>query len=170
MAVLPKTLKFMLITASAVAIGLGLAAALRPMLLPVPPDAQLLSPQDSNVLPNSASFNAAPLPRHTQLGASIVLSGGATNPLGDALALADGARFQLRLSASEPGTIQLFAISPSGERLAEPLWQGEVAPGSTALTPTMRLEGERGVETLQIVHTPAFGGHASVRNIRVLHV
>lgn len=65
-------------------------------------------------------------------------------------ALPSGARFQLTLTPSRAGIVDVYTINPNGERSASPVWTGRVDAGVATLTPHLRLEGNRGMETLEV--------------------
>ncbi len=87
-------------------------------------------------------------------------------------AMPSGSRFQLAINTSRAGQVAVYAVNPDGVRSAGPVWSGYVPHNGEYLTPMLRLEGTRGMETLQIVLKPTYnargqmtqrGSNASVR-------
>lgn len=72
------------------------------------------------------------------------------------VALPSGSRFQIKLQSAQGGYLMVHTINPQGALSAQPLWSGSVQPGQITTTGVMRLQGERGQETLllQLMATP----------------
>lgn len=70
-------------------------------------------------------------------------------------ALESGSRFQLVINPSRPGRVAVYATNPLGERSAAPVWSGWVPADDNYRTPNLRLVGNRGMETLHVVLSPA---------------
>ncbi|MES2938473.1 MAG: hypothetical protein V4864_12385 [Pseudomonadota bacterium] len=65
-----------------------------------------------------------------------------------------GDRFRIKVLASRDGSIALYNTRPNGERVAAPLWRGNVTRGLELLTPRLRLDGMRGTDQLHVVLEP----------------
>jgi hypothetical protein len=70
------------------------------------------------------------------------------------VALPGGSRFALRVENPAAGTLSVLAVNPRGEPLAQALWSGRVSASQVITTDTLRLEGEKGRETLIIRLVP----------------
>lgn len=68
------------------------------------------------------------------------------------LALPSNSVFALSLQADHSGSADVYAINPEG-RISH-LWSGYLHAGQDLRTPTMRLQGLRGTETLRMVFKP----------------
>lgn len=107
-----------------------------------------------------------------RLSAAIILDGQQLdNP--DQLMLPSDSVFALNLRSSHSGSAEVYAINPAGQ--ASVLWSTYLQAGQNQRTPEMRLQGQRGDETLRIVFrpdaTPAGARAATVlRQISILHV
>ena len=124
-------------------------------------------------MPPAAAYHVAETrqaaPRHDRLQTEVLVG---TRAYGGAerVALPAGTRFRLRLSATTEGVVQIVAINPAGAVHGE-LWRGVVTAGDTTLTPRFRLQGQRGLETLQVRFVPIGGSRAaSVQTLRLWHL
>ncbi len=70
------------------------------------------------------------------------------------VALPGGSRFALRVESPAAGTLSVLALNPKGEPLEPALWSGRVSASQVITTDTLRLEGEKGRETLIIRLVP----------------
>lgn len=76
-------------------------------------------------------------------------------PLQDGqVALPGGSRFALRVESPAAGTLSVLAVNSRGEPLEQALWSGRVSASQVITTDTLRLEGEKGRETLIIRLVP----------------
>lgn len=66
-----------------------------------------------------------------------------------------GDRFRVKLLASRDGKVALYNTKPTGELVTQPLWRGDVRRGLEIITPTLKLEGNKGTDQLHIVLEPA---------------
>ncbi len=107
-----------------------------------------------------------------RLSAAVILDGQQLdNP--DQLMLPSDSVFALNLRSSHSGSAEVYAINPAGQ--ASVLWSTHLQAGQNQRTPAMRLQGQRGDETLRIVFRPdanPAGGRAAtvLRQISILHV
>lgn len=67
------------------------------------------------------------------------------------VALPSGTRLQVRLTPNRSGRLELHAINPQGEHSGQALWTTAATAGRTVQSPALRLQGQRGMETLQVV-------------------
>ena len=77
-------------------------------------------------------------------------------------AMPSGSRFQLAINTSRAGQVAVYAVNPAGEPSAGPVWSGYVPHNGEYLTPMLRLEGTRGMETLQIVLKPTYNARGQM--------
>ncbi len=84
--------------------------------------------------------------------ATALLVGGRAHPA-DAgpVALPSGTRLQVRMTPNRSGRLELHAINPLGHYEGAALWASPATAGSTVYSPPLRLQGERGMETLRVV-------------------
>ena len=72
------------------------------------------------------------------------------------IALHSGTQLQVRLTPNRSGVLELHAINSLGETAGVPLWTVPASAGSALLSPVLRLQGERGMETLQgVLRSPS---------------
>ena len=102
-----------------------------------------------------------------QLSTAILLNGTPWDNL-DQLALPSNSRFEIGLRSSQNGNVEVFAINPQGQ--TSQLWSARLQAGQDQRTPALRLQGQRGNETLQIVFKPDAAGEDMVKKIEILHV
>lgn len=105
-----------------------------------------------------------------QVDAALLVGGAVHQASQGRLALPTGTRFQIRLVASRSGTLELYAVNPSGASSSEPLWTGAAQAGTEVLTPALRLEGTQGLETLRVVLKVPGQGVVALRKIQVWHL
>ena len=67
------------------------------------------------------------------------------------IALHSGTKLQVRLTPNRSGVLELHAVNSLGETSGLPLWTVPSSAGSTLLSPVLRLQGQLGMETLQVV-------------------
>jgi len=114
----------------------------------IQPRAQATGPLPSNTAPARV---VADTPTATAIRARVSTTGAWTPAhWTGASALPSGARFQLVLNPTHAGRVEIYAVNAAGEGSKQPLWTGWVPANSEFHTPVMRLEGMRGVETLNV--------------------
>jgi hypothetical protein len=77
-------------------------------------------------------------------------------------AMPSGSRFQLAINTSRAGHVAVYAVNPDGVRSTGPAWSGYVPHNGEYLTPMLRLEGTRGMETLKIVLKPTYNARGQM--------
>ncbi|MES2298057.1 MAG: hypothetical protein V4582_13515 [Pseudomonadota bacterium] len=115
-----------------------------------------------------APVRSAPVP--ARLDAHVLVAGDAHNAANGRIALPDGTRFQLRIASSRDGMLEVHAVNPYGVATGEPVWSGHVRAGSAVVTPMLRLEGARGLETLRLQLRAADDGAATERKVQIWHL
>lgn len=85
------------------------------------------------------------------------------------LALPSGATFQVELARLPAGEVRVFALNPQGHGALTPLWTARVAGGGTVRSPTLRLVGTRGLETLHVEHRDT-RGRLRTERVQVWHL
>lgn len=83
------------------------------------------------------------------------------------IALPSGTRLQLRLTPNRTGHLEVHAVNSTGERAT--LWSAAVSAGATVRTPRLVLDGQRGLETLQVVLRSGDGQALAQREVQVWH-
>jgi hypothetical protein len=101
------------------------------------------------------------------LRAAMIVDGEAHDAEDGPLVLEDGRRFHVSMRAGRQGVLEVHAIAPDGYRAGVPLWATPVDAGQRVATPTLRLEGLRGLETLGVVLR---GQEGEVIAQRVFHI
>lgn len=91
----------------------------------------------------------------------------------ESIALDGGSTFALSLVSNINGHIQAYAVAPDGH--ISRIWSGSLMARREHFTPAMRMQGMRGVETLQIVFVPTEGGEEQsglnvVRTVSIVHI
>lgn len=105
-----------------------------------------------------------------RLMAALWVNGSAQAASAGRLALPAGTRFQVNVSANRAGTLAVYAVNPEGRASDEPLWQTALQAGQGQLTPMLRLEGTRGLETLRLVLLDGEGRALAERQLQVWHL
>ena len=72
------------------------------------------------------------------------------------IALPNGSRFQLQLESTHAGNLEVHTQRPGPTHASDtdpnaPLWEKAVTSGEQIESPTLRLDGKRGLETLYVV-------------------
>lgn len=99
-----------------------------------------------------------------------LLVDGVAQPVhGDSLALPSGSRFRLSVTSGEAAYVEVHAVSPQGQASDGPLWSGQVNAHASAMTPYLRLQGTRGLETLRVVRTSLTNGTSTEQQVQVWH-
>jgi hypothetical protein len=112
----------------------------------------------------------APATAAAHLQTALHLAGQAVPLEGDRVALASGARFDLRITPPAAGRLEVFAVAPSGQ-VPVMLWSARAHGAGQALrTPTLRLEGDRGVEKLRLLLRGPAGEVLAMHEIRIWHL
>lgn len=102
------------------------------------------------------------------LQAWVVVGGQAHSLDQGQISLPSGTRFQIRVRSAIGGEVRIQAMDATGQVSIAPLWIGTVQPQSELATPTLRLEGTKGRETLVI--TIVSPGHAPTsRTVHLWH-
>jgi hypothetical protein len=97
--------------------------------------------------------------------------GGEIQPVGASrIALPDGSRFTLRVSATRDGQLEVHAINPVGASNGSPIWQAKIQPGHPVESPMLRLAGVTGLETLRLTLRSPAGAVLASRDIELLHL
>ena len=65
-----------------------------------------------------------------------------------------GDKFRVKMFASRDGKVALYNTKPTGELVQKALWRGDVTRGLEIISPSMRLEGNKGTDQLHIVLEP----------------
>lgn len=87
------------------------------------------------------------------------------------IALPSGSRFAFRVESPVAGRLSLHAVNPRGESSAQPLWTGRVGAFQSITTGTLRLDGEKGRETLVIRLEPGNGdGPVVSQHVHLWHL
>jgi hypothetical protein len=86
------------------------------------------------------------------------------------IALPDGSRFALRVSATRDGQLEVHAINPNGASNGGPIWQVRIEPGHPVESPMLRMAGVTGLETLRLTLRSAAGAVLASRDIELLHL
>ena len=86
------------------------------------------------------------------------------------VALSAGSRFQLSVFANRAGKLEIYAINPKGAVGDRPLWSTYLRTGETELSPRLRLDGTRGLETLNLVLRGPRGEMQDEVRVQVLHI
>ena len=117
---------------------------------------------------NPFNMTTPPTPQPPlQLNTTILLNGNPwDNP--EQLALPSNSKFEIGLRSNQNGNVEVFAINPQGK--TSRIWGTRLQAGQDQSTPVLRLQGQRGNETLRIVFKPDAAGATLVKEIKILHV
>lgn len=104
--------------------------------------------------------------------AAIFTNSGRYEP-SEPIVLASGSTFALSLVSNIKGRVQVYAVAPDGH--ISRIWSGNLVARQERLSPTLRLKGMRGLETLRIVFVPTEGGEEQsgpsvIRSVSILHI
>jgi hypothetical protein len=102
-------------------------------------------------LPNQPQARPMPSVLGPRLTASVIV-GGSRIDSPEKISLPTEGVFALSLRSYHNGRVDVYAINPEGQ--SSHIWSGYLQAGQDLLTPQMRLQGLRGIETLRIVLTP----------------
>lgn len=96
---------------------------------------------------------------------------GAAAPIaaGTPVALPSGSRFHVQVGAAEASWVEMHAVNPHGVPSSGPLWSGVIEANGHVLTPRLRLEGARGVETLRLLRRSLRDGQLSEEQVQLMH-
>jgi len=121
------------------------------------PAAQGASHPEYPALPRVPLRAASPVPVPTTTIDARIVTAGTWMPTAwtGAPSLESGSRFQLAINPSRAGRVAIYTTNPLGERSVTPIWSGWVPADDDFRTPNMRLVGNRGMERLHVVLSPA---------------
>jgi hypothetical protein len=110
-----------------------------------------------------------PAPVPARVNTELLVAGIAHPTIAGPVALPSGTRLQVRLTPTRNGQIELHAISPAGDHAGAPLWTAAATAGSTVQSPPLRLQGQRGMETLRVVLRSPNGAVVSRDDVHLWH-
>jgi len=100
--------------------------------------------------------------------ASIIVGGQRYALDGPSISLPTGTRFRVELQGLPAGTVEVYAVNPEGRTSGASLWTQGVGQSGLAVSPDLRLQGKKGMETLEIVHRGAAG--VTQRRVALWHL
>ena len=156
------------------ALALGLAVGLTYQKWTAPADTvAAVDPatlhQTSALAPATLPASPITLPVAVRLDASVLTQGGVHDSANGRVGLVGAGRFKLKVSSNSDGALELHAINPDGSASPAPLWSAQVRAGRPVVTPVLRLEGLRGLETLRLVLRVNGQGIAAQREVQIWH-
>ncbi|MES3022147.1 MAG: hypothetical protein V4857_11270 [Pseudomonadota bacterium] len=140
-----QAVKLLLVIVLAAGAGLAVKAMLAPAT-PAKPAAA--STGDAALAQQAAARNAS---AGASLDTAVLVAGARHDARDGRIALPSGTRFQLRVISSREGQLEMYAVTPDGRSDSQPVWSGKVGAGVAVITPALRLEGARGLETMNLV-------------------
>lgn len=112
---------------------------------------------------NPTLHRPAIAPERPALQASLWIDGRAAVQAGERVALPSGTSFQVRMQTARPGVVRLVTENAAGER--QTIWQARLDAGESRLSPSLRLQGLRGMERLWLLTSTG-----SAASFHILHV
>lgn len=114
--------------------------------------------------------SASAKPASAALQAWLVMGSQAYRLDQNQISLPSGSRFQLRLQSPVAGELSVAtANGKTGLAASTVLWSAPVNAGTTVLSPSLRLEGQRGRETLSVRVQPESGQPALSATLHLWH-
>lgn len=162
--------------ALALALGIGAGLAFK-LLLPSTAGAAEYAGLEWRASNSSLAFSPFPglssfadAPAASRLDAVLLVAGVEHDPVSDQIALPDGTRFQLQVTSERDGWLEIYAVNPNGVSRSAPLWSGRVRADSPVTTSMLRLQGTRGLETLELILRGPGRRELAQRQVQILHL
>lgn len=86
------------------------------------------------------------------------------------ISLPTGARFALKLRTNAAGSVAMYTVNPQGVHSQGPVWEAQVTAQEPVTSPTLRLAGAQGLETMRVQFKPAAGGPSVWQTVQLLHL
>lgn len=109
-------------------------------------------------------------PEAVQLATTVLVGDTALDTARSRVALPSDTRFKLQISSSHAGVVEVHVVNPEGQGGAAPLWSATASAGQQVLSPMLRLQGTRGIETIQVILRGPQQQVQAQRDIKIWHL